>query len=62
MKKLLKIIAVLFVFSLVSCTDNQEIVTDNEKITQEYQFSVDKGNTTTPNHDGDTGDDLHDEE
>lgn len=62
MKTLFKIIITLLILSFVSCTENQEIVTKDGKIIQENLSSVSKQDVSNPNNDGNTGEDLYDEE
>ncbi|WP_299835337.1 hypothetical protein [uncultured Tenacibaculum sp.] len=50
MKNLFKILVVVLVVSFVSCTENQEIVTNNGNIIDAEQFGVEKGDTD-PEHD-----------
>ncbi|WP_299681049.1 hypothetical protein [uncultured Tenacibaculum sp.] len=52
MKNLLKFVAVVAILSFVSCTDNQEIVTENGQVIQTDEFAVGKGDSSNPNNDG----------
>ncbi|WP_157578279.1 hypothetical protein [Tenacibaculum ovolyticum] len=51
MKTPFKVIALIFVLGFISCTDNDNIVPENEK--QQIQ-AIDKGDSTTPISDGGT--------
>lgn len=61
MKSLLKLIAVVAVLGFVSCTDNEEIVTNENTIIQTDQFGTNKGDVTNPNNGGQNDHDFDEE-
>lgn len=61
MKNLFKIVVVLVcVVNFVSCTENQEIVTDNGKIIDTDQFGTEKKDAN-PDHEGTSSPDLEED-
>lgn len=52
MKNLFKVVAVIAVFGFVSCTDSEEIITNENTIIQLDQFGTDKKDITNQNNNG----------
>jgi hypothetical protein len=61
MKSLLKLIAIVAIFGFVSCTENEEIVTNENTIIQQDEFGTNKGDETNQNNGGQTDHDFEEE-
>ena len=61
MKNIFKVIALVAVLGFISCTENEEIVTNENTIIQTDEFGTNKDDVTNPNNNGGTEHDNDEE-